>query len=256
MPLEMVLKHLDLNELYRLQWGAKNAHGDEWTALKAQFEARLDRMSREAIRAGTLQPQAVYGYFPANADGDTLVVYDPADIAANGKQPHRELARFPFPRQDEYERLCIADYFVPAGSGIVDVVAFQMVTVGKVAEERFAELQGRNEYTEAYFFHGLGVEAAEATATYVHNHIRRELGIANGRGKRYSWGYPACPDLSQHALVFGLLPQAAEIGLEHTSAFQLIPEQSTAAIVVHHPDAKYYSMKQSRIEQLEAALAQ
>jgi 5-methyltetrahydrofolate--homocysteine methyltransferase len=256
MPLEMVLKNLDLNELYRLQWGAKNAHGDEWTALKSEFETRLDRMSREAIRAATLQPQAAYGYFPANSDGDTLVVYDPRDMATNGKQPQRELARFVFPRQEEYERLCIADYFAPAGSGAIDVAAFQIVTVGKVAEERFAELQGRNAYTEAYFFHGLGVEAAEATATYVHDHIRRELGIAEARGKRYSWGYPACPDLSQHALVFSLLPQAGEIGMSYTSAFQLVPEQSTAAIVVHHPDAKYYSMKQSRIEQLEAAMAQ
>ncbi len=263
MPLEIVLKNLDLNELYRLQWGAKNAHGDEWARLKAEFEARLDRMTREMIRTRLLEPQGVYGYFPANSDGDTLIVYDPQDLSGlgdltglrNGNRPHTELARFTFPRQRDYERLCIADYFAPVDSGIVDVAAFQVVTVGPAADEQFEELQARGEYSEAFFLHGLSVEAAEATAEYVHQHIRRELNIAPEQGRRYSWGYPACPDLSQHALVFKLLPQTSELGISLTSAFQLVPEQSTAAIIAHHPEAKYYSMKMSRLEQLEAEMA-
>ncbi len=259
MPLEMVLKNLDLNELYRLQWGAKNAHGAEWEKLKAEFEARLDRMSREMIRTGLLKPQAVYGYFPCYSEGDTLIVYQPTNPPpnhpTNGQHALREIARFPFPRQHAYEQLNIADYFAPVGSGIVDVVAFQVVTVGHAADEQFEEMQARGEYSEAFFLHGLSVEAAEATAEYVHQHIRRELGIAPDQGRRYSWGYPACPDLSQHELVFQLLPQTADLGITLTSAYQLVPEQSTAAIVVHHPDAKYYSMKQSRLEQLEAEMA-
>ncbi|MBI5879955.1 MAG: methionine synthase [Chloroflexi bacterium] len=252
MPLEMVLRELDLNELYRLQWGAKNAHGDDWLALKAEFDARLDRMSKDAIRRKWLKPQAAYGYFPANSEGDTLVVYDPRE-AGNGARPRTELARFAFPRQSEFEHLCISDYFAPADSGLTDVVALQVVTVGHAADEQFAALQARGDYSEAYFAHGLAVEAAEAAATYTHAHIRRELNLADDRGRRYSWGYPACPDLAQHALVFRLLPQTAELGLSLTSAFQMVPEQSTAAIVVHHPDAKYYSMKLSRLEQLEAS---
>ena len=221
-------------------------------ALKAEFEVRLDRMSKDAIHRKWLKPQAVYGYFPANSDGDTLVVYDPRE-AGNGARPRTELARFTFPRQAEYERLCISDYFAPVGSGNTDVVAFQVVTVGHGADEQFAERQARGDYSEAYYVHGLAVEAAEATAAFTHAHIRRELNLPDDGGRRYSWGYPACPDLAQHELVFRLLPQTAELGLSLTPAFQLVPEQSTAAIVVHHPDAKYYSMKLSRLEQLELA---
>ncbi len=256
MPLEIVLRYLDLDELYRLQWGAKNAHGDEWVRLKAEFEARLDRMTREALKVKYVEPRAVYGYFPAQSDGDSLVVYDPtgypAGASSNGKRPLRELTRFHFPRQPERERLCLADYFTPVDSGIVDVVALQVVTVGPKAAARFAELQGRGDYSEAYFTHGLSVEAAEATAEYTHRHIRRELGLDDKRGKRYSWGYPACPDLDDHVKVFDLLPAEKELGMQLTAAYQLVPEHATAAIIVHHPAAKYYSVGVSRVEQLMA----
>lgn len=257
MPLEIVLQHLDVDELYRLQWGAKNAHGEEWLRLKAEFDARLDRMKREALRLKYLEPRAVYGYFPAQSDGDALVVYDPAGYpdrasAGNGQHRLREVARFHFPRQPAQDRLCLADYFAPAGSGVVDVVALQVVTAGPRAEDRFNELQGRGDYSEAYFTHGLSVETAEAAAEYVHRHIRRELDIDEKRGKRYSWGYPACPDLAEHVKVFQLLPAELELGLQLTAAYQLVPEHSTAALVVHHPAARYYSVGVSRIEQLMA----
>jgi 5-methyltetrahydrofolate--homocysteine methyltransferase len=255
MPLEIVLQHLDVDELYRLQWGAKNTHGEDWVKLKAEFDARLERMKREALRLKYLAPRAVYGYFPAQSDGESLVVYDPAPYQANppngnGSRPLRTLTRFHFPRQAGQDRLCLSDYFAAVDSGMVDVVALQVVTVGPKAEERFNELQGHGDFGEAYFTHGLSVEAAEATAEYVHRHTRRELGLDAKRGKRYSWGYPACPDLDEHAKVFQLLPAEQELGMQLTAAYQLVPEHSTAAIIVHHPAAKYYSVGVNRIEQL------
>ncbi|MCU0499331.1 MAG: methionine synthase [Anaerolineae bacterium] len=236
MPLEIVLQHLHKPELYRLSWGAKNTHGAEWEKLEAEFEARLQRMTREALRDKSLRPQAVYGYFPANSDGDDLIIWDP-----NGER--QEIARFNFPRQPSGEYLCISDYFAPVGSEQIDTVALQIVTVGEAASEHFDRLQAADNYSEAYFFHGLAVQAAEATANYLTKHIRQELAIGSSEGKRYSWGYPACPDLEDHTIVFKLLPQAiSEIGLSLTESYQFVPEQSTAAIFVHHPDAKYYSV--------------
>ena len=252
MPLEIVLQHLDRDELYRLQWGARNTHGEEWTRLKAEFETRLDRMTRDALKLKYLEPRAVYGYFPAQSDGDSLVVYDPVH-GGNGKKAVRAIAQFTFPRQPDGDRLCLADYFAPVDSGLVDVVALQIVTVGPKAEQRFAELQDRADYSEAYFTHGLSVEAAEATAEYVHRHIRRELNLVEKRGKRYSWGYPACPDLADHRKVFDLLPAEQELAMQLTAAHQLVPEHSTAAIIVHHPAAKYYAVGVSRVEQLMGA---
>ncbi|MDL1877414.1 methionine synthase, partial [Cytophagia bacterium CHB2] len=163
------------------------------------------------------------------------------------------IARFNFPRQPFGEHLCLADYFAPAGGEQVDVCPLQVVTVGAGATERFDALQAAHEYTEAYFFHGLAVQTAEATATYLNRHINRELGLPVERGKRYSWGYPACPDLEDHATLFRLLPAEEMLGMSLTPAYQLVPEQSTAAILVHHPDAKYYSVGVSRTEQLTEA---
>jgi len=260
MPLEMVLQHIHKPELFRLSWGARNTHGAEWDQMQAEFEGRLSRMGRAAIHEKTLRPQAAYGYFPAQSDGDSLIIYDPIPfqnaIAAPGNvKPARvEIARMTFPRQESGEFLCLADYFRPVSDAQVDTVAFQVVTVGDVATETFDRLQNANEYSEAYFFHGLAVQTAEATAIYTHHHIARELGIPNARGKRYSWGYPSCPDLADHATILKLLPEAeAKLGMSLTSAFQWIPEQSTAAIVVHHPQAKYYNVGVSRIEQLTEA---
>jgi len=248
MPLEIVLKHLSLNELYRLSWGAKNAHGEAWEKLRAQFDARLARMSKDAIREGWLRPQGVYGYFPCQSDGDDLIIYDPAMIDTASPD---ELTRFCFPRQLYDDHLALSDYFAPAGSDRMDVVAFQVVTVGQEATERFDRLQTKGDYSEAYFTHGLAVQTAEATADYLHRHIRRELGLPENQGKRYSWGYPAIPDLADHTKVFALLPAVTtELGMTLSPAYQLIPEQSTAAIIVHHSDARYYSVGESRVEQL------
>jgi 5-methyltetrahydrofolate--homocysteine methyltransferase len=249
MPLEIIFKHLFKNELFRLSWGAKNAHGEEWDKLQTEFEALLERMQRQALREGWLKPRAVYGYWPAQAEGNDLVVYDP-DALQSGTARPVELMRFQFPRQPYGESLCLADYFAPVESGKMDVVAFQVVTVGQEATDRFDHLQAAGDYAEAYYTHGLAVQTAEATAEYLHRHVRRELGLAEEQGKRYSWGYPAIPDLSDHRKVFDLLPAEKELGMRLTTAYQLVPEQSTAAIIVHHPQAKYYSVGESRVEQL------
>ncbi len=247
MPLKMVGEHLSLNELYRLSWGAKNTHGDDWIRLKAEFDARLARMRREAEVEGWLKPQGVYGYWPCQSEDDTLLIYDPETLAAG--QPEI-IQRFDFPRQEGGRGYCLADYFAPVSRGKMDVVAFQVVTVGKAAADRFDTLQEAGEYAEAYYLHGLAVQMAEAAADYLHAHIRRELGLAPDRGKRYSWGYPAIPELEDHQKVLELLPAESALGMQLTTAFQLVPEQSTAAIIVHHPDAKYFNIGTSRVEQL------
>jgi 5-methyltetrahydrofolate--homocysteine methyltransferase len=247
MPLDMVFQHLAKNELFRLSWGAKNTHGEAWTKLEQEYEQRLEAMRLNALAEGWLKPQGVYGYWPAQAVGDDLLVYEPSSIKSANPQ---EINRFHFARQNEGEHLCLADYFASRESGQMDVVAFQVVTVGSQATQKFDDLQNEGNYSEAYFTHGLAVQMAEASAEYLHEHIRQELGLKPGQGKRYSWGYPAIPDLADHARVFQLLPAEKELGMSLTSAFQLVPEQSTAAIILHHPDARYFSLGETRIDQL------
>ena len=240
-PLDEVFDLLDKDELFRLQWGGRGS-GPEFDAIvKDQFEPALARLKEEARNGGWVQPKAVYGYFPSQSIGNDVVVYEPDAYVKDGTLV--EKARFHFPRQDGRERLCIADYFRSAASSDVDVIGFQIVTVGDEATRRFETLQAAGEYSEAFYAHGLAVESAEAVAEWLHRRIRRELGIPGGRGKRYSWGYGACPDLEDHAQLFKLLPAEEALGMELTSAYQLIPEQSTAAVIVHHPQAKYYAVR-------------
>ncbi len=203
-------------------------------------------MQKDTLKNGWLQPQAVYGFWPCQSDGEDLIIYDPGSLADSPTW----LTRFSFPRQHAGDHLCLADYFAPVGSGQFDIVALQVVTVGQAATERFDAIQEAGDYAEAYYFHGLAVQTAEATAEYLHHHIRRELGLPEGQGKRYSWGYPAIPELDDHRKVFDLLPAESELGMTLTTAYQLVPEQSTAAIIVPHPDAKYYTVGTSRVEQL------
>ncbi len=239
-PLDEVFELLDLDELYRLQWGARGS-GEQYKAtVKNEFEPTLARLKADAVARKWLEPQAVYGYFPVQSSGNDIIVYDPAAYQSDGGSL-REIARFHFPRMVGRERLCLADYFRSTESGDVDVVALQIVTVGEAASREFDRLQSANEYSEAYYTHGLAVEAAEAVAEWMHRRIQRELGLDTG--KRYSWGYGACPDLDDHATVFKLLPAAEALGMGLTESFQLLPEQSTAAIVVHHPEAKYYAVR-------------
>jgi len=240
-PLDEVFELLDLDELYRLQWGGRGSGAEYDRMVREEFEPALARLKAEAKAEGWLHPKAVYGYFPTQSIGNDVVVYEPEPYSRDGTLV--EKTRFHFPRQEGRERLCIADYFRSSSSGDVDVVAFQIVTVGDEATRRFERQQAAGEYSEAFYQHGLAVESAEAVAEWLHRHIRRELGIPGGRGKRYSWGYGACPDLEDHAQLFKLLPAEEALGMELTSAFQLIPEQSTAAGIVHHPQAKYSAVR-------------
>jgi 5-methyltetrahydrofolate--homocysteine methyltransferase len=235
-PLAELYELIDLNTLYRLHWGAKNAKGETWERLvRDEFEPRLERMKREALAGGVVRVRAAYGFWPAAADGDHVVVYDPED-------PAREVERFAFPRQSDRERLCLADYLrsstpLPAA----DYVGFLIVSVSDTLLERSTAMMKGGEYTEGYYLHGFGVRLAEAAAEWVHRRMRREWGIDEGRGLRYAWGYPACPDHMQHETVYRLLPARERLRMDLTSAGALVPELSTAAIVFHHPEAKYFS---------------
>jgi 5-methyltetrahydrofolate--homocysteine methyltransferase len=230
-----VWPHLDLKTLFRLHWGGKGLKDEAWEALQRdEFRPRLEHMQREAIAQGWLQPRVRYGYFPANRDGNDLIVFSP-------DEEERELARFIFPRQPRRDRLCLADYYLPLSSGRRDVAAFQIVTVGAEASARTDRLQAAGEYSESFFSHGLSVQTAEGLADYAHARIRAELGAGPEQGKRYSWGYPSCPDLSQHLFVDRLL-DAGAIGISVTDGYQFDPEQTTAALVVLHPDARYFAL--------------
>jgi len=236
LPLKDLLAGIDSNALFRLSWGGSGQTGPEWDRLLADFTARRERMTRSALEEGWFSPQALYGYWPAQAEGDELVLFDPAS-------PGRELMRFSLPRQPAGERLSLADYFAPAGGGVTDVAAIQLVTVGAGASSRFADLDRHDRYSEAFFFHGLASQLAESCAAWLHRRIRQELGLEEGRGLRFAWGYPALPDVGEHRKVFALLPAEKELGMSLTSAGQLIPEQSTAALVVHHPAARYFRVR-------------
>ncbi len=260
--LDDVVECMDRNALYRLQWGAKNAKGPEWEKLKAEFDQKVRELIAEAKRDGWLQPKVAYGYFPVQSDGLDLIVYDPTTVmgsanSALSPQPAalapQELTRFTFPRQPERERLCLSDYFRSVASGEYDVAAFQVVTMGTAVDELTAALQLQGDYSRGYYIHGLGVSLAEALAEYTNRTIQQGLGLQNGRGKRYSWGYPACPDLEDHVQLWQILP-TDEIGVVLTDAYQIVPEQSTAAIVVHHPEAKYFSIG-SALERAEEDVA-
>jgi 5-methyltetrahydrofolate--homocysteine methyltransferase len=234
MPLEEVFPHLNQTRLFRVSWGGASQRGDEWKQVRAQFAERFERMKQEAIAQRWLTPQAIYGYFPAQSAGNDLVVFSPDD--------HQQvLVRFAFPRQKDGDRLCLADYFLPLGSPALDVVALQVVTVGAAATERFDAMDGQHEYSEAFFTHGLAVGTAEGATELLCERIRQELGLASHRGVRFAWGFGALPDVEEHRKVFQLLPAGRELGMSLTCAGQLIPEQSTATLIVHHPEAHYFN---------------
>ncbi|HEY0808581.1 MAG TPA: methionine synthase [Longimicrobiales bacterium] len=236
LPLDDLFHFFDLNTLYRLHWGAKNTKGEEYEKLvREEFEPRLKRYKDEARAHGWFTPKALYGYFPAASDGNEIVIYDP-------ENPAREVARFETPRQTDRDHLCLADYFKPGADGARDLVALQVVTVGDKLLEQSDHMMKSGDYSEGYFLHGFGVRLAEAAAEYVNREIRKELGLSKDRGLRYSWGYPAIPDHTQHHTVFRLLPVREQLGVDVTEAGALVPELTTAAIVVHHPEAKYFSV--------------
>jgi 5-methyltetrahydrofolate--homocysteine methyltransferase len=211
--------------------------GEEWQRLVSEdFLPRLERMWSEN---DYLQPRALLGYFEAAAVGNSVEVYDPSD-------PDKVLETFVFPRQPGHDRLCIADFYRPKESGERDIVAFQAVTAGSRVTEVMAELEADGEFAEQLFVHGMGVQTAEGMAEWLHWRIRTDLGIPVTQGRRWSWGYPACPEQSEHEKLFRLL-DAGSIGLSLSGGFAVEPEQSTVAIVSHHPEAVYFGMKSGRL---------
>jgi 5-methyltetrahydrofolate--homocysteine methyltransferase len=231
--MDEVYRHLDTHVLFKLHWGGRGVKGDAWRELvEGDFQPRLERMWREQTY---LHPRALLGYFPAASDGNEVVVFDPED-------PERELSRLVFPRQPRHDRICLADFYRPLDSGERDVVALQAVTVGDEVTELMARLERDGEFAEQLFTHGLGVQTAEGMAEWLHAQVRSQLGIPLDQGRRYSWGYPACPDQSEHEKVFALL-DASSIGLRLSGGYAVEPEQSTVAIVAHHPQAVYFGMK-------------
>ena len=206
-----------------------------------------DNLKLQIMAERLLQPKVVYGYFPCQSKGEDLIVYSD-DLRT-------ERVRFTFPRQRDDRHLCLSDYFASVDSGKMDVVAFHLVTMGRVASKHSAKLFAANNYKDYLYFHGLSVECAEALAELWHKKIREELGIAGKdakdikrlfsqgyQGSRYSFGYPACPNLEDQSKLFELL-DGERIGVHLTDEFSLEPEQSTNAIVVHHPEAKYFNIK-------------
>jgi 5-methyltetrahydrofolate--homocysteine methyltransferase len=237
---------MDLKTLYRLHWGARGSGAEVERLIREDFEPRRERLQREAEAKGWIKPTAAYGYFPVQSDGRDLLVYDPAAFAPGALVPRgkiEEMVRFTFPRQTEREGLCLADYFQPVDGSRFDVLALQVVTVGPYVDELGQALNARGEYAEALFVHGLGVAAAEGLAEWQHARIRAEWGLEPERGKRYSFGYSACPDLADQAKLFRLLSPEETIGVTLTSAHQLVPEASTSALIVHHPQAAYFLVK-------------
>jgi 5-methyltetrahydrofolate--homocysteine methyltransferase len=246
LSIDEIAEYINETALFRNQWQYRPEAGEDDEAFKARIRPQLRSLLAEAKASGVLVPQVVYGYWPVNSDGNDLVVWADAERTA-------EAARYRFPRQRQEPWLCIADFFRPVG-GEVDYAAFHIVTMGAAVSEATAALFAENRYQDYLMLHGLGVEMAEALAEYWHHRIREEWGFAaedgptigglfrqQYRGGRYSWGYPACPDLEDNATVARLL-EAGRLGIEvsEETGWQYQPEQTTSAIICHHPRAKYF----------------
>src|SRR5207245_2892840 len=261
---KLIFPYINETALFVGQWGFRKkaiSEGEYQKILDEKARPIFESLQRRAIEERLIQPKVVYGYFPAQSDGNELIVYRPDEfISATGealKQPKSnpsEVLRFNFPRQEGRRRLCIADFFRKSDSGEFDVLAVQLVTVGDRATEVAEQLRKADKYQEYLYLHGFGVESAEALAEFWHKRIRQELGHSSEdaekiadlfhqsyRGSRYSFGYPACPNLEDRSLIVQLL-HPEEIGVVLTENHMLVPEQSTDAIIAHHPQAKYFDV--------------
>lgn len=252
-PLEEVFWYLDLNALFAGQWQFRKTQEqsrEEYEAfLAAEVQPILDRWKTKVIAENLLQPQVVYGYFPCHSEGNSVIIYDP-----DRPETPTEIGRFNLPRQRIGKRQCIADFFAPKELGAIDVFPMQAVTVGEVATEYAKQLFAQDVYTDYLYFHGLAVQMAEALAEWTHAKIRRELGYGDRepdnvreifqqryQGARYSFGYPACPNMADQYTQLEVM-KTDRIGLYMDESEQIYPEQSTTAIVTYHPAARYFSV--------------
>ena len=265
--LRELFQYINDTALFKNQWQLKTASQEDYARLvEEKYRPIKQKLEEEVIASGLFEPRVVYGYFPAQAEGNDVIVYESeagTDRVGAGLRPvsthgpvsthARELLRFTFPRQKEGRKLSIADFFAPKASEQMDVIGVSLVTIGPKATQEAQRLFEAGEYTRYLYLHGLGVETAEALAEFHHKKMREDLGIAGQdsphirdlfhqkyRGSRYSFGYPACPNLEDQTKLFKLLDPEKNVGVRLTSAFLLEPEQSTSAIVVHHPAAKYF----------------
>ena len=248
--LDDVYPFINTTALFKGQWQfkkGKRSDAEYAAQLEDEIQPIFERLKAQCRDERILRPQVVYGYWPVQSEADDLIVFDPQD-------PSREIERFTFPRQTQRKRLCISDFFRSVDSGEKDVLALTCVTMGPEASARAKQLFESNNYTEYLYLHGLGVETAEALAELWHKRVRMELGIGaddaprtkdlftqHYRGSRYSFGYPACPDMADQEKLFRLL-KPDRIGCALTDNWQIDPEQSTSAIIVHHPEAKYFNV--------------
>ncbi|MSR76777.1 MAG: methionine synthase [Candidatus Omnitrophica bacterium] len=247
--MEEIFQWINKISLYRAQWQFRRGsmNQEEYDKIiREKVEPLFQEITTQCLREKILQPRVIYGFYPCYSEGNDLVILD--------ENKSKELVRFHLPRQRKEPFTCLSDFFRPKDSGELDVVAFQLVTMGSHVSEITQKLFSENKYTDYLYLHGLSVESAEALAEYVHAMIRKEMGIHAAdssnreelfrqgyQGSRYSFGYPACPNLEDHTQLFTLLP-ADKIGVTLTEEFQLVPEQSTSAIIVHHPQAKYFNI--------------
>lgn len=265
--LDEVFNYVNEVALFRGQWQfrKRKLSEEEYDQLvKEKVLPIYENLKREVKEKKLLQPKVIYGYFPAQSDKNDLIIYKPKNISADklydiwdidlNSSELEEYVRFTFPRQNNKRNLCISDFILPVESGRYDVAAFHVVTVGNVASEHSKFLYSNDHYSEYLFFHGLSVETAEALAEYWHKKIREELKIDYAdakdikklfqqgyRGSRYSFGYPACPNLEDQTKLFMIL-KPERIGVTLTEGYQMVPEQSTSAIIIHHPEAKYFTI--------------
>ncbi len=247
-PLADYVGMLDERALFMGQWGLKGARGEYEAMAETEGRPRLRALLNEVQSKGWLEAAVVYGYFPCVSEGNDLVI-----LHHEGADKGKERVRFSFPRQRRDRRLCLSDFFASRESGKVDVVAFHVVTMGNTVSKAANELFAANAYREYLELHGLSVQLTEALAEHWHARIREEMSVRGDdapdiqgildqgyRGSRYSFGYPACPDIEQQTQLCELL-EPGRIGVELSEEFQLHPEQSTSAIIVHHPEAKYFN---------------
>jgi len=247
-PLSDYLGMLDERALFVGQWGLQGKRGEYEAMVETQGRPQLRALLNDAQSNGWLNAAVVYGYFPCYSEGNDLVI-----LHHEGPDKGKERTRFTFPRQSRDRRLCLSDFFRSKESGEIDTVAFHIVTMGQSVSEATGKLFAANNYREYLELHGLSVQLTEALAEHWHARTREELGFKQEdgsdiaeildqgyRGSRYSFGYPACPDLEQQVQLCELL-EPERIGVNLSEEFQLHPEQSTSAIIVHHPEAKYFN---------------
>lgn len=270
--LQTVMPYINEKMLFGVQWQYTPAgrKKDEYDAyIRTEVRPILHELAKRCAQESVVVPQAIYGYWPANSEGQDLIVYEPpqqpADIGPGKRPALKEIARFTFPRQTDPPYWCLSDFFRPVSSGEYDVAAFHIVTVGRKASEVARQWFEQNLFRDYLHLHGFSVEATEALAEYMHKQIRMELAIAEKdarevrrlfqqgyQGSRYSFGYPACPNLEDQAKLWPLM-EPGRIEIELSEEFQLEPEQSTSAIIAHHPEARYFNVRGAKTDSQLAA---